>query len=228
MDPIRFARPEDAPALRVYLERLLALDKAAAVRFVGVGHAAAAYAAPPLHGSASRGVTVLTMRAVGLGGDPPPFDRTVAAGRLLDAIAGHDDGAGDGVGAVTLPEPLLGGPSWAGLLPPRRGWRPLGRIPVRDLAEAVAQGNADFRFAALGRDRAALDTLAEEIWTRELPHGVRRRAAHALSVMGFLGPDPQQSTYSAAVAANGRWLRVDTPYGSALERVVAEQEAAKL
>jgi hypothetical protein len=219
MNAVRFADPDDAAALGVYLERLLALDKTAAVRFVGIGRAAAAYAAPPLHGSASRGVTALAVRVVALADDPQPFDRTVAAGRLLDAIRPNDDGT---MGFL-LPDQLTGGPSWAGLLPPRTGWRPVGELPLRRLAEVVAQGNADFRFGALGRDRAALDTLAEEIWTRELPHGLRWRAAHAAAAMGFLGPHPETGTDSARVASHNRWLRLDTPYGTVLERGVLER-----
>jgi hypothetical protein len=223
MTEFRFGGADDAAALGVYLERLLALDKTAAVRLVGIGQAAAAYTAPPLHGSASRGVTALTARVVELAGDSEPFDRTVAAGRLLDAIRVD----GDGSAGFQLPDPLAGGPSWAGLLPPRTGWQPLGEVPVRRLAEVVAQGNADFRFSALGRDRAALDTLAEEIWTRELPHGLRWRAAHAAAAMGFLGANPERSTETARIAAHTRWLRLDTPYGTVLERTLLEQAPAK-
>lgn len=227
LNDFEFVDPGDAAALGVYLERLLALDKTAAVRFVGIGRAAAAYSAPPLHGSASRGVTVLAVRTVALADGAPPFDRTVAAGRLLDAIHTHPDGPDgpdgpDARASFTLPDALLGGPSWAGLLPPRTGWQPLGEIPLRRLAEAVSQGNADFRFNALGRDRAALDTLAEEIWTRELPYGLRWRAAHGAATLGFLGPQPERGGESARVASHTRWLRLDTPYGTVLERVLVE------
>jgi hypothetical protein len=224
LNTLRFAEPDDAAALGVYLERLLALDKTAAVRLVGIGRAAAAYCAPPLHGSASRGVTALAVRAVALADDPPHFDRTVAAGRLLDAIQPDDDGT---VG-FRLPDPLAGGPSWAGLLPPRTGWRPVGEITLRRLAEVVTQGNADFRFGALGRDRAALDLLAEEIWTRELPHGLRWRAAHAAAALGLLGPKPEASADSARLAAHNRWLRLDTPYGTVLERSVLERGSTEV
>lgn len=219
-----FASPHDAAALGVYLQRLLGMDKTAAVRFVGIGPVAAAYAAPPLHGTSAR-ATVLTVRTAGLGEGAQPFDRTVSAGQLLESITdgdGDGDVNGNGAAGFTLPAQLTGGPSWAGLLPPRTGWRPLGEIPLRQLAEAVAQGNADFRFGALGRDRVALDNLAEEIWTRELPHGVRWRAAHAASAMGFLGPQPESATDCARVAAHSRWLRLDTPYGTVLERISAE------
>jgi hypothetical protein len=219
---ILFRHADDCGALGVYLERLLALDKTAAVRFVGVGPVAAAYSAPPLHGSASRGVTVLAVRTVALTEDAPPFDRTVAAGRLLDALRGGAPDSGETAG-FDLPEPLTGGPSWAGLLPPRTGWRPVGAMPLRRLAQAVTQGNADFKFGALGRDRAALDLLAEEIWTRELPYGLKWRAAHAASAMGFLGPGPENSAESARVAQHARWLRLDTPYGTVLERAVPDE-----
>lgn len=211
-----FADSGDADALGVYLQRLLAMDRAAAVRFVGIGAVAAAYTAPPLHGSTGR-ASVLTVRAVRLGDDAQPFDRTVSAGQLLESIRTGEGGAA----GFTLPAPLTGGPSWAGLLPPRTGWRPLGDIPLRQLAEAVAQGNADFRFGALGRDRSGLEELAEQIWARELPHGLRWRCAHAAAAMGFLGPRPESSAQVARVAAHSRWLRLDTPYGTVLERVTA-------
>ncbi|HEY3870843.1 MAG TPA: hypothetical protein VGM10_20955 [Actinocrinis sp.] len=222
---LRVPDPADCQALGFHLERLLALDKAAAVRIVGVGPVAAVYSAPPLHGSTSKGsaVAVLAVRTLALAAGSEPFDRTVAAGRLLDALAKlekHErpDANGSGGRLVPVPEPLVGGPSWAGLLPPRSGWRPADPIPVVQLAEAVAQGNSDFRFAALGRDRAGLDSLAEEIWTRELPGGLRWRSAHAASAMGFLGPDPARSDALARLAAHSRWLRLDAPYGTVLER----------
>lgn len=216
-----FASQHDATALGVYLQRLLGMDKTAAVRFVGIGPVAAAYAAPPLHGSAAR-ASVLTVRTAALGEGTAPFDRTVSAGQLLESIHTDDSSATAHTAGFTLPAQLTGGPSWAGLLPPRTGWRPLGEIPLRQLAEAVTQGNADFKFGALGRDRVALDNLAEEIWTRELSHGVRWRAAHAASAMGFLGPQPEHASDSARVAAHTRWLRLDTPYGTVLERSTTE------
>ena len=230
MSRFGFADERDGLALGAYLERLLTLDKTAAIRLVGVGPVVAAYSAPPLHGSASRGVTVLAVRTLALAPDSATFDRTVAAGRLLDAIDPDSRG-------FTLPDALLGGPSWAGLLPPRTGWRLVGELAVRQLTEAVAQGNADFRFGALGRDRAGLDALAEEIWTREFPFGLRWRAAHAASVMGFLGqagdagprPGPDSPAAGAAgtdttarVAAHARWLRLDAPFGTVIERTTGE------
>lgn len=212
---VRFADRRDGSALAAYLERLLHFDKTAAVRLVGVGPAAAAYSGPPFGGR-----PVLAVRLARLAAESAPFDVTVLAGKLLEGMASDD-------AEVELPETMVGGPSWAGLLPPRTGWTRLGMVSVRELAKEAAQGNADFRFRALGLDRASLDALGEEIWSRpvEAMSGLEAgqaplalRAAHVAQVLGFLGPDPEQSDEFAPLARIGRWLRLDAPYGTVLQR----------
>lgn len=137
---VEFATAADRAALGAYLARLLHFDKTAAVRFVGVGAVAAAYGGPPFGG-----VNVLSVRTVALADGSKPFDTTVSAGQLLDALTR----AGE-TSPTALPTALLGGPAWAGLLPPRTGWTPAGQIAVSALAARVAEGNAEFRFRALG------------------------------------------------------------------------------
>lgn len=213
---IRFASSRDGSALGAYLERLLHFDKTAAIRFVGVGPAAAAYSGPPFGGR-----PVLALRLVALQQGTEPFDVTVLAGKLLEGLA-HDDAE------LTVPDTMVGGPSWAGLLPPRSGWTRLGLISVRELGRAAAQGNVDFRFRALGLDRAGLDALGEEIWSRPVEAtqnlepddapALTLRTAHAAQALGFLGPDSEQSEELAQLARIGRWLRVDAPYGVVLQR----------
>jgi len=213
---IRFASPRDGSALGAYLERLLHFDKTASVRLVCVGPAVAAYTGPPFGGR-----TVLALRLAALQRDTKPFDATVLAGKLLEGFTSDD-------AEVTIPETMVGGPSWAGLLPPRAGWTRIGLISVRELGRAAAQANADFRFKALGLDRAALDALGEEIWNRpveaaQLPDSNEQpaltlRTAHAAQALGFLGPDAEQSAELAQLARIGRWLRVDAPYGTVLQR----------
>ena len=212
---ISFVSSRDGSALGAYLERLLHFDKTAAVRFVGVGPAAAAYSGPPFGGR-----TVLALRLAALQQGTEPFDVTVLAGKLLEGLSRDDN-------ELTIPETMVGGPSWAGLLPPRSGWARLGLISVRELGRAAAQGNADFRFRALGLDRAGLDALGEEIWSRPLEAAqipdsadppLTLRTAHAAQALGFLGPDAEQSEELAQLARIGRWLRVDAPYGTVLQR----------
>lgn len=212
---IRFASSRDGSALAGYLERLLHFDKTATVRFVGVGPAAAAYSGPPFGGR-----PVLALRLVALQQGTEPFDATVLAGKLLEGLARDDS-------ELTVPDTMVGGPSWAGLLPPRTGWTRVGLISVRELGRAAAQGNADFRFRALGLDREGLDALGEEIWSRPVESAqdtesddapLTLRTAHAAQAMGFLGPDSEQSEELAQLARIGRWLRVDAPYGVVLQR----------
>lgn len=214
MTKVEFVGGRDGAALAAYLERLLHFDKTAAVRVVGVGHALAAYGGPPFGGR-----SVLALRLAALKPDTAPFDLTVSAGKLLEGMAEDDR-------TLILPPPLTGGPSWAGLLPPRTGWTRLGMIAVSALAQAANEGNADFRFRALGRDRSGLDALGEEIWSRPV-HAVEGadgvstltlRTAHAAHALGFLGPDPEHSAEFAPLARIGRWLRLDAPYGTVLQR----------
>jgi len=212
---IRFASARDGSALGAYLERLLHFDKTASVRLVGVGPAVAAYTGPPFGGR-----TVLALRLAQLQPGTAPFDVTVLAGKLLEGFASDDS-------ELTVPDPMVGGPSWAGLLPPRSGWTRIGLISVRELGRAAAQGNSDFRFRALGLDRAGLDALGEEIWSRPVEAAqnpeseeapLTLRTAHAAQALGFLGPDAEQSEELAQLARIGRWLRVDAPYGTVLQR----------
>jgi hypothetical protein len=212
---IRFASGRDGAALGAYLERLLHFDKTASVRLVGVGPAVAAYTGPPFGGR-----PVLALRLCALHQGTEPFDVTVLAGKLLEGFAQQDS-------ELTVPETMVGGPSWAGLLPPRTGWTRIGLISVRELGRAAGQGNTDFRFRALGLDRAGLDALGEEIWSRPVEAALvpesadaplTLRTAHAAQALGFLGPDPEHSEELAQLARIGRWLRVDAPYGIVLQR----------
>jgi hypothetical protein len=212
---IRFSSARDGAALGAYLERLLHFDKGAVIRFVGVGPAAAAYSGPPFGGR-----TVLSLRLSALQQGTEPFDVTVLAGKLLEGLSRDD-------AELLIPDTMVGGPSWAGLLPPRSGWTRIGMISVRELGRAAAQGNADFRFRALGLDRAGLDALGEEIWSRPVEATVDTasdeaplalRTAHAAQALGFLGPDAEQSDELVPLARIGRWLRVDAPYGTVLQR----------
>jgi hypothetical protein len=212
---ITFAGSRDGSALAAYLERLLHFDKTAAVRLVGAGPAAAAYTGPPFGGR-----TVLALRLVALQAETAPFDVTVLAGKLLEGLTSDD-------AQLNVPDTMVGGPSWAGLLPPRTGWNRIGLVSVRELAREAAQGNTDFRFRALGLDRAGLDALGEEIWSRPVEAArepepaaapLALRTAHAAQALGFLGPDPEQSQEWAPLARIGRWLRLDAPYGTVLQR----------
>lgn len=139
------------------------------------------------------------------------LDVTVSAGELLESV--DESAATAGVpGAVT-------GPPWAGVLPPRGGWRSEPGLPVPDALRAmVGAAVAEFRsrtqeLAPEQRTRAELDRIGRDIWSRTV--GDTRlpvRAAHAAQSLGFL-----RSTHEAgdlALFSSGAWLRLRTPFGS--------------
>ncbi|MFE3328483.1 hypothetical protein [Streptomyces sp. NPDC059176] len=203
---LRFADAREAEDLTAFLGRLIHYDRAAAVRLQAGGGALAVFGRPP-------SFDVIVIRTARLA-EPAELDATVSAGELLESVSG-----------ATLAVPAaVTGPPWAGLLPPRGGWRELPGLPdVRRMQSAVAAAVAEFRAKdeALPQDRrtrAERDRIGREIWSRtlgdtELP----LRAVHAAQSLGFLRPTPQDLPGAALLAAGG-WLRLRTPFGSVAVR----------
>jgi hypothetical protein len=199
-----FADAREAEDLAAFLARLIHYDRAAAVRLQagsaqGNQPSLAVFGRPP-------SFEVLAIRTARLGGDPVELDVTVSAGELLD----HIDGAG-----FTVPTAVTG-PPWAGLLPPRGGWRELsGLAEVTAMRGAVAAAVAEFRtrdeaLPAERRTRAERDRIGREIWSRTVGGtGLPLRAVHAAQSLGFL-----RSGAPVALLSAGAWLRLRTPFGS--------------
>jgi hypothetical protein len=210
----------EAADISAFLARLLRWDKAAAVRLQAAGGVLAVFGHPPFGG-------VLAVRTAELA-EAAELDATVSAGELRDGISDAD-------GTVAVPSPVTG-PSWAGLLPPRGGWRRVEGLPPADSVRGVAAAVvAEFRTRTEAlpperRTRGELDALAEEIWSRTLgATGLPLRAVHAAHVLGFLRglriPVPASPVRDTAaeddqlvLLAAGRWLRLRTPYGSVVVR----------
>ncbi|MER7758277.1 hypothetical protein [Streptomyces sp. NPDC097619] len=207
-DRLCFADPGEAADLAAFLGRLVHYDRAAAVRLQAGGGALAVFGRPP-------SFEVLAVRAVRLA-EPAELDLTVSAGELLETI--EESAATAKVpGAVT-------GPPWAGVLPPRGGWRPVSGVPEAEAMRAVVGAAvAEFRsrdeaLPAEERTRSARDRIGREIWSRtlagtELP----LRAVHAAQSLGFLRP-AASGPVAVAVLTSGSWLRLRTPYGSVVIR----------
>ncbi|MGW8952676.1 hypothetical protein [Streptomyces sp. NPDC055709] len=196
------ADAREAADLAAFLGRLIHYDRAAAVRLQAGGGALAVFGRPP-------SFEVLAIRTARLA-EPVELDVTVSAGELLESVEGA---------ALAVPAAVTG-PPWAGVLPPRGGWRELPGLPgVVQMRGAVAAAVAEFRardevLPAERRTRAERDRIGREIWSRtlgdtELP----LRAVHAAQSLGFLRPTPEDVT-GAALLASGGWLRLRTPFGS--------------
>ncbi|OIK23455.1 hypothetical protein [Streptomyces malaysiense] len=199
----------EAADLAAFLARLLHYDRGAAVRLQAAGTALAVFGRPP-------SFEVLAVRAVRLAkpyenGLEVTLDVTVSAGELLESVSERAATAAV-PGAVT-------GPPWAGVLPPRGGWRTEPGLPAPDALRAtVAAAVGEFRarteeLAPELRTRAELDRIGRDIWSRETGHTrLPVRAVHAAQSLGFLRPGTEAA--DTGLLASGAWLRLRTPYGS--------------
>ncbi|MFE7171484.1 hypothetical protein [Streptomyces sp. NPDC057616] len=210
MTVLHLADEGEAADLAAFLSRLIHYDRSAAVRLQAAGTALAVFGRPP-------SFEVLAVRAVRLAkpyenGLDVTLDVTVSAGELLESV---DESAATAQvpGAVT-------GPPWAGVLPPRGGWRGEPGLPAPDALRATVQAAvAEFRsrtqeLAEERRTRAELDAIGREIWSRTV--GDTRlpvRAAHAAQSLGFLRAGVPVDLFSS-----GAWLRLRTPFGSVAVR----------
>ncbi|GGX10101.1 hypothetical protein GCM10010297_34600 [Streptomyces malachitofuscus] len=209
MTVLHLADEGEAADLAAFLSRLLHYDRSAAVRLQAAGKALAVFGRPP-------SFEVLVVRAVRLAkpyenGLDVTLDVTVSAGELLESV---DESAATAAvpGAVT-------GPPWAGVLPPRGGWRAEPGLPAaQELRGLVAASVAEFRsrteeLAPERRTRAELDRIGREIWSRTVADtGLPVRAVHAAQSLGFLRGAEQ------TLLSSGSWLRLRTPYGSVAVR----------
>lgn len=210
MTVLHLADEGEAADLAAFLSRLLHYDRGAAVRLQAAGTALAVFGRPP-------SFEVLAVRAVRLAkpyedGLDVTLDVTVSAGELLESV--------DEKGATAVVPGAVTGPPWAGVLPPRGGWRPEPGLPEPGaLRSLVAAAVAEFRSRTQElpderRTRAELDRIGRDIWSRTV--GDTRlpvRAAHAAQSLGFLRPGVPLALFSS-----GAWLRLRTPYGSVAVR----------
>ncbi|MCX5334002.1 MULTISPECIES: hypothetical protein [unclassified Streptomyces] len=206
MTVLHLADEGEAADLAAFLSRLLHYDRGAAVRLQAAGTALAVFGRPP-------SFEVLAIRAARLAkpyenGLDVTLDATVSAGELLESV--------DETGATAIVPGAVTGPPWAGVLPPRGGWRPVPGLPAPEALRAmVGAGVAEFRartgeLAAEGRTRAELDRIGREIWSRTVGDThLPVRAVHAAQSLGFL-----RATGELALLSSGAWLRLRTPYGS--------------
>ncbi|MEU7646811.1 hypothetical protein [Streptomyces huasconensis] len=210
-----FVDAGEAADLAAFLARLIHYDKAAAVRLQAAGDTLAVFGRPP-------SFEVLAIRTARLAkpyehGLDTTLDVTVSAGEFLESVgeAARSEAA---AGVAAVPGAVTG-PPWAGVLPPRGGWRQEPGLPVPDaVRELVRVAVGEFRsrveqLPAERRVRAELDRVGREIWSRTIGETqLPVRAAHAAQSLGFLRGD------TLTLLSSGAWLRLRTAYGSVAVR----------
>ncbi|MFF7328724.1 hypothetical protein ACIQU5_05245 [Streptomyces sp. NPDC090306] len=212
MTALQLAEDGEAADLAAFLSRLVHYDRAAAVRLQAAGTALAVFGRPP-------SFEVLVVRAARLAkpyekGLESTLDVTVSAGELLESV---DESAA----TLTVPAAVTG-PPWAGVLPPRGGWKAEPGLPAPEALRALvaaAVGEFKSRTGELApelRTRGELDRIGRDIWSRTVggtPLPVR--AVHAAQSLGFLRPAGEGHL---GLFSSGSWLRLRTPYGSVAVR----------
>ncbi|MEU6825605.1 hypothetical protein ABZ921_33755 [Streptomyces atriruber] len=212
---LHFADAGEAADLAAFLARLIHYDKAAAVRLQAAGDTLAVFGRPP-------SFEVLVIRTARLAkpyehGLDTTLDVTVSAGEFLEHV-GESAESVETAGVADVPAAVTG-PPWAGVLPPRGGWRQEPGLPVPDAMRALVKRSvAEFRarieeLPAERRVRAELDRVGREIWSRPVGDtDLPVRAAHAAQSLGFLRGD------TLTLLSSGAWLRLRTDYGSVAVR----------
>ncbi|MFG2308590.1 hypothetical protein ACGFS9_07845 [Streptomyces sp. NPDC048566] len=208
MTVLHLADAGEAADLGAFLARLVHYDRAAAVRLQAHGTTLAVFGRPP-------SFEVLAIRTARLAkpyehGLDMRLDATVSAGELLESV---DESAA----TVAVPGAVTG-PPWAGVLPPRGGWRPEPGLPALDAVRGVVAGVvAEFRSRTQEleperRTRAELDRIGREIWSRPVGDSVLPvRAAHAAQSLGFLRPSPARGPAAPGDAGVPRSTGPDRP-----------------
>lgn len=199
--------------LRTFTARARASDDGA-VRLQASGSVLAAYVCmlrPAVLGEAVP--TVLGLRTMPLA-QPAQVDVTVALSSVSDRLARMQDDVVFAVPTATVRQ------NWAGVLPPRSGWQPVGSLSTAVLDEAARAAIADVAGRLPERPGALMvNNMRGAVWGRAIPgapDGLPAGAAFGAFALGFLtdGETP-------ALFTNGRWTRLSTSRGHILVRAAA-------
>lgn len=150
------------------------------------------------------------------------FDTVVPTRSLLDRLARAADAPaqpredGDGVMPIGIRLPLqVNTVTWAGITPPRGGWRRVGQTTVAVLERASAEGIADVAEAIpTEAGEQLVQRVRGEVWSRPIPglEYVAAGAAFAAQSLGFL----VDGSELVSVHETGPWTRLTLRRGHVL------------
>lgn len=216
---LTFTDGETLADLGTYVSRARSLEAEGAIRLQAAGGVLAAWVCVvPGQGLTGSGL-VLGLRTMALAG-PHDLDVTVPLAAMGDRFA-RRSATGEAGTALEVP-PAEVSPRWAGMLPPRGGWEPVGTVATADLLAAADEGIAEVaQGAPEGSGAAAVGMLRARVWSREVldasgaPTGAPAGAGLAARVLGFARAG---DAAAATVHGHGAWTRVSLPAGHVLSR----------
>ena len=205
--------------LQTYLSRAARVEEGS-VRLIGGSGVLAVYSAILYpRGLLDRTPTVLGLRTFAIVAGVE-FDAVVPIRSLLDRLARIGEALAAGTasdGPIEVRMPLeVSTVTWAGISPPRGGWRPVGETTF-DLLERIAKGGiADVAEAVpTGTGEQLVQRVRAEVWGRPIDglEYVPAGAAFAAESLGFLAADEPVS-----ILETGPWTRLTTRRGHILVR----------
>lgn len=203
--------------LHTYLQRAGRVEDGSVRLMAGAGILAVYTAIVYPRGILDESPTVLGLRTFALV-DTEDFDSVVPVRSLVDRVGrARDTFANDpDAGPVSMTRPAeVNTVTWAGISPPRGGWRPVGQTAAPTL-EAAARAGIDEVAAAIpsGTGEQLVQRVRSEVWGRGIDglEYVPAGAAFAAYSLGFLGDD------AIGVFETGPWTRLSSRRGHVLVR----------
>ncbi|MFB9309545.1 hypothetical protein BJY17_000994 [Agromyces hippuratus] len=203
--------------LHTYLQRAGRVEDGSVRLIAGSGILAVYTAILYPRGILDESPTVLGLRTFALA-DDEEFDSVVPMRSLVERIvrARGELGEDDDSRPVSMSRPPeVNTVTWAGISPPRGGWRPLGTTDAATLEAAARAGIEEVAEAIpAGTGEQLVQRVRSEVWGRGvegveyLPTG----AAFAAYSLGFLGDD------EVKLFETGPWTRLSSRRGHVLVR----------
>ena len=202
--------------LHTYLQRAGRVEDGSVRLIAGSGILAVYTAILYPRGILDESPTVLGLRTFSLF-ETEDFDVVVPMRSLVDRIVrARAELADDDSRPVTMTRPPeVNTVTWAGISPPRGGWRPLGETDAATLESAARAGIAEVAEAIpTGTGEQLVQRVRSEVWGRGIDglEYVPTGAAFAVYSLGFLGDDPVR------LFETGPWTRLSSRRGHVLVR----------
>ncbi|WP_308799626.1 hypothetical protein [Agromyces silvae] len=203
--------------LHTYLQRAGRVEDGSVRLMAGAGILAVYTAIVYPRGILDESPTVLGLRTFALV-DTDDFDSVVPMRSLVDRVSRAQETLerDPDAGPVSMTRPAeVNTVTWAGISPPRGGWRRVGETAAPTL-EAAARVGIDEVAAAIpsGTGEQLVQRVRSEVWGRGIDglEYVPAGAAFAAYSLGFLGDDP------IGVFETGPWTRLSSRRGHVLVR----------
>ncbi|PWC03994.1 hypothetical protein [Agromyces badenianii] len=203
--------------LHTYLQRAGRVEDGSVRLIAGSGILAVYTAILYPRGILDESPTVLGLRTFALA-DDEEFDSVVPMRSLVERIvrARGELGEDDESRPVSMSRPPeVNTVTWAGISPPRGGWRPLGTTDAATLERAARAGIEEVAEAIpAGTGEQLVQRVRSEVWGRGVDgvEYVPTGAAFAAFSLGFLGDD------EVKLFETGPWTRLSSRRGHVLVR----------